>query len=60
MHWGELWADGAEANLMTHPMACPYSLQPELKACAVALVPVKSIVDRPPVSTPQAVSSIGG
>jgi ferredoxin-nitrate reductase len=44
MHWGELWAKDAEANLFTHDAACPDSLQPELKACAVQLVPVKSIV----------------
>ncbi|EAZ92568.1 molybdopterin oxidoreductase family protein [Crocosphaera chwakensis] len=35
MHWGALWADHAEANALTHPTACPTSLQPELKACAV-------------------------
>ena len=35
MHWGTLWADNAEANNLTHPEACPDSLQPELKACAV-------------------------
>nr|CAA61613.1 NarB protein [Phormidium chalybeum]prf//2206299B nitrate reductase [Phormidium chalybeum] len=40
MHWGELWADSAEANAMTHPESCPDSLQPELKACAVQLVPI--------------------
>ena len=40
MHWGYLWADQAEANALTHPEACPDSLQPELKACAVQLVPV--------------------
>ncbi len=40
MHWGALWADNAEANALTHPIACPDSLQPELKACAVQLVPV--------------------
>lgn len=39
MHWGKLWADDAEANAMTHPHACPDSKQPELKACAVQLVP---------------------
>jgi ferredoxin-nitrate reductase len=44
MHWGALWAKDAEANLFTHDAACPDSLQPELKACAVQLVPVKSIV----------------
>ncbi|MCS6815518.1 MAG: molybdopterin oxidoreductase family protein, partial [Cyanobacteria bacterium] len=37
MHWGSLWADGAEANALTHPAACPDSGQPELKACAVQL-----------------------
>ena len=41
MHWGALWTDGGEANLLTHPEACPISLEPELKACAVNLVPVK-------------------
>jgi ferredoxin-nitrate reductase len=40
MHWGELWADQAEANALTHPTACPDSSQPELKACAVQLIPV--------------------
>ncbi len=40
MHWGALWADNAEANALTHPEACPSSLQPELKACAVQLLPV--------------------
>ena len=37
MHWGALWTDNGEANLLTHPEACPISLQPELKACAVNL-----------------------
>jgi ferredoxin-nitrate reductase len=41
MHWGALWAEGAEANALTHPQACPDSLQPELKACAVQVVLVK-------------------
>lgn len=40
MHWGALWADSAEANALTHPKSCPDSLQPELKACAVQLVPI--------------------
>ena len=40
MHWGTLWADQAEANTLTHPESCPDSLQPELKACAVQLVPI--------------------
>jgi ferredoxin-nitrate reductase len=43
MHWGELWAKDAAANTFTHSAACPDSLQPELKACAVQLVPVKFI-----------------
>ncbi len=40
MHWGTLWTDNGEANLLTHPEICPISLQPELKACAVQLVPI--------------------
>jgi ferredoxin-nitrate reductase len=40
MHWGSLWADQAEANALTHPAVDPDSLQPELKACAVRLVPL--------------------
>jgi ferredoxin-nitrate reductase len=40
MHWGSLWADHAEANALTHPESCPDSKQPELKACAVCLVPL--------------------
>jgi ferredoxin-nitrate reductase len=43
MHWGELWAEQAEANAMTHSAACPDSKQPELKACAVQLVPLASL-----------------
>jgi ferredoxin-nitrate reductase len=42
MHWGELWAEQAEANALTHAVACPDSKQPELKACAVQLVPITS------------------
>ncbi|MCZ8225367.1 MAG: nitrate reductase [Microcystis sp. LE19-84.1B] len=45
MHWGTLWAENAEANSLTHPAACPISLQPELKACAVKLIPLKSLVN---------------
>jgi ferredoxin-nitrate reductase len=41
MHWGALWAEAAEVNTLTHPEACPISLEPELKACAVQLVPAK-------------------
>lgn len=40
MHWGALWADAAEANALTHPESCPDSHQPELKACAVQVVPL--------------------
>lgn len=40
MHWGALWADDAECNVLTHPECCPVSLEPELKACAVQVVPV--------------------
>ncbi|MGB3205880.1 MAG: nitrate reductase [Crinalium sp.] len=45
MHWGSLWADSAEANALTHPEACPDSLQPELKACAVQLLPVREKIE---------------
>ncbi len=41
MHWGALWGNQAEANAFTHPQACPESGQPELKACAVQLQPIK-------------------
>jgi ferredoxin-nitrate reductase len=40
IHWGELWADQAEANALTHEQSCPDSKQPELKACAVQLIPI--------------------
>ncbi len=45
MHWGALWAEDAEANTLTHPEACPISLQPELKACAVKLIPVREGIE---------------
>ncbi len=35
MHWGALWGEETEANALTHPLACPISGEPELKACAV-------------------------
>jgi ferredoxin-nitrate reductase len=44
MHWGSLWADNAEVNTLMHPEACPDSLEPELKACAVHVTPVKSAI----------------
>jgi ferredoxin-nitrate reductase len=40
IHWGALWAEDSEVNTLSHPEACPDSLQPELKACAVNLIPV--------------------
>lgn len=40
MHWGSLWADDAECNALTHSACCPISLEPELKACAVQVIPV--------------------
>jgi ferredoxin-nitrate reductase len=40
MHWGSLWADEAACNTLTHPDRCPDSLQPELKACAVQVLPI--------------------
>ena len=45
MHWGFLWADQAEANALTHAEACPDSLQPELKACAVRVVAIAQLPD---------------
>ncbi|MBD1920034.1 nitrate reductase [Microcoleus sp. FACHB-831] len=43
MHWGAIWAEQSEANALTHPEADPSSRQPELKACAVQLVPIATI-----------------
>ncbi|HIK44283.1 MAG TPA: nitrate reductase [Leptolyngbyaceae cyanobacterium M65_K2018_010] len=40
LHWGALWAEQSEANALTHAIACPESHQPELKACAVQLIPL--------------------
>ncbi|HEY9736483.1 MAG TPA: nitrate reductase, partial [Trichocoleus sp.] len=45
MHWGSLWAEDAECNTLTHPERCPISLEPELKACAVQVVPLAQIAD---------------
>ena len=44
MHWGSLWTEDGEANNLTHPESCPISGQPELKACAVKLIPVKNVI----------------
>jgi ferredoxin-nitrate reductase len=41
MHWGELWGEQTEVNALTHDAACPISLEPELKACAVMVSPVE-------------------
>jgi ferredoxin-nitrate reductase len=43
MHWGAMWAENAEANALTHSIACPVSKQPELKACAVQMVPLRDV-----------------
>ena len=51
MHWGFLWADNAEVNALTHPEVCPISLEPELKACAVQLVPIPTPAPVPAVTT---------
>ena len=40
MHWGALWGENTEANILSHSEACPISLEPELKACAVKLIPL--------------------
>ena len=40
MHWGALWGENTEVNALTHSEVCPSSLQPELKACAVKLIPL--------------------
>ncbi len=46
LHWGELWAEQAEANAVTHAASCPESKQPELKACAVQVVPLPRAIVR--------------
>ncbi|MGB3789530.1 MAG: nitrate reductase [Phormidesmis sp.] len=51
MHWGFLWAKDAEVNALTHPAVCPISLQPELKACAVQLVPINAPAEQSPPET---------
>ncbi len=45
MHWGSLWAEEAECNALTVPDVCPDSLQPELKACAVQVIPVGTVAE---------------
>jgi ferredoxin-nitrate reductase len=52
MHWGALWSETAEVNVLTHPEACPDSAQPELKACAVAVSKIApTAVSRTPIAT---------
>ena len=46
MHWGSLWAKEAEANNLTHPQSCPISLEPELKACAVKIIPTNALPEQ--------------
>jgi ferredoxin-nitrate reductase len=41
MHWGANQPQSCEANALMHELACPLSKQPELKAAAVRLEPVK-------------------
>ncbi len=45
MHWGSLWAEAAEVNGLTHATVCPLSQQPELKACAVQIIPVTNLCE---------------
>jgi ferredoxin-nitrate reductase len=51
LHWGTLWAEQSEANAVTHPQACPDSKQPELKACAVQITPIRANATLKPHST---------
>jgi len=46
MHWGALWSEESESNNLTHSISCPISGQPELKACAVNIYPIKQIVNQ--------------
>ncbi len=57
MHWGALWADQAECNALTHSEVCPISLQPELKACAVQVIPIKSHLSHPAQPNRQALAT---
>ena len=53
MHWGALWTDNGEANVLTHPESCPISLEPELKAASVKLLPVASLAENSRAQPPQ-------
>ena len=57
MHWGSLWADDAECNALTHPVVCPISGQPELKACAVQVIPLAR-VDLAPAAAIEALPEV--
>ena len=46
MHWGALWSKESESNNLTHPISCPISGQPELKACAVSIYPIKQATNQ--------------
>lgn len=59
MHWGFLWYDNAEVNALTHPAVCPFSLEPELKACAVELLPVRLETPEQPRCGTHTPASIG-
>ncbi|MFM8525518.1 MAG: molybdopterin oxidoreductase family protein [Cyanobacteriota bacterium] len=45
MHWGASQARACEANRMMHEQACVHSGQPELKAAAVTLAPLRTQPD---------------
>ncbi|MEO1619887.1 MAG: nitrate reductase [Cyanobacteria bacterium J06632_3] len=58
MHWGFLWADNAEVNALTHPAVCPISLEPELKACAIQLMPIPAPESTPSVTAAKQVMAM--
>jgi len=61
IHWGSLWAEQSEANAVTHAHSCPDSKQPELKACAVQVVPIAKMClqeERATLSASAIVSSL--
>jgi anaerobic selenocysteine-containing dehydrogenase/sulfite reductase alpha subunit-like flavoprotein len=44
-HWNDVFGEYLAVNAVTHDAVDPLSLQPELKACAVALTPVVGVAD---------------
>ena len=58
MHWGFLWADNAEVNALTHAAVCPISLEPELKACAIQLMPIPAPDSTPSVTAAKQVMAM--